>query len=89
MFQAGDLIARLDLDDPSAVKRAEPFEGSFPEMSLPIAASGQVHKRCAASLNAARMVLAGYDHAVNKVNIKNPIFLLFCLIFPGFLKYHF
>ena len=71
------------------MKRAEPFEGSFPEMSLPIAASGQVHKKCAASLNAARMALAGYDHAVNKVNIKNPIFLLFCLIFPGFLKYHF
>lgn len=66
-MQAGDLIARLDLDDPSAVKRAEPFNGSFPEMSLPIAASGQVHKRCATSLNAARMVLAGYDHPINKV----------------------
>nr|CAL63610.1 acetyl-coenzyme A carboxylase [Alopecurus myosuroides] len=78
-MQAGDLIARLDLDDPSAVKRAEPFEGSFPEMSLPIAASGQVHKRCAASLNAARMVLAGYDHAANKV-VQD---LVWCLDTPA------
>ncbi|KAG8085011.1 hypothetical protein GUJ93_ZPchr0010g7767 [Zizania palustris] len=51
-MQAGDLIARLDLDDPSAVKRAEIFYCSFPQMGLHIAASGQVHKRCAASLNA-------------------------------------
>ena len=29
-MQAGELIARLDLDDPSAVRKAEPFHGSFP-----------------------------------------------------------
>ncbi|CAO2034081.1 unnamed protein product [Urochloa humidicola] len=66
-LQAGDLIARLDLDDPSAVKRAEPFDGIFPQMGLPVAASSQVHKRYAASLNAARMVLAGYEHNINEV----------------------
>ncbi|OEL17844.1 Acetyl-CoA carboxylase 2 [Dichanthelium oligosanthes] len=66
-LQAGDLIARLDLDDPSAVKRAEPFHGMFPQMGLPVAASSQVHKRYAASLNAARMVLAGYEHNINEV----------------------
>ncbi|AQK42576.1 acetyl-coenzyme A carboxylase1 [Zea mays] len=66
-LQAGDLIARLDLDDPSAVKRAEPFDGMFPLMDLPVAASSQVHKRYAASLNAARMVLAGYEHNINEV----------------------
>lgn len=66
-LQAGDLIARLDLDDPSAVKRAEPFDGVFPQMVLPVAASSQVHKRYAASLNAARMVLAGYEHNINEV----------------------
>jgi len=66
-LQAGDLIARLDLDDPSAVKRAEPFDGMFPQTGLPVAASGQVHKRYAASLNAAQMVLAGYENNISEV----------------------
>jgi hypothetical protein len=61
----------LDLDDPSAVKRAEPFDGIFPQMELPVAVSSQVHKRYAASLNAARMVLAGYEHNINEVNISS------------------
>ncbi|XP_062225261.1 acetyl-CoA carboxylase 2 isoform X2 [Phragmites australis] len=77
-LQAGDLIARLDLDDPSAVKRAEPFDGSFPKMGLPVAASSQVHKRYAASLNAARMILAGYEHNINQV-VQD---LVFCLDNP-------
>jgi hypothetical protein len=58
------------------VKRAEPFHGIFPQMDLPVAASSQVHKRYAASLNAARMVLAGYEHNINEVNFL-PFFLLF------------
>ncbi|KAG0471315.1 hypothetical protein HPP92_015861 [Vanilla planifolia] len=66
-MQAGDLIARLDLDDPSAVKRAEPFHGTFPKLGLPTAVSDKVHQRCAASLNAARMILAGYEHNITQV----------------------
>ncbi|XP_043720537.1 acetyl-CoA carboxylase 1-like [Telopea speciosissima] len=66
-MQAGDLIARLDLDDPSAVRKAEPFTGSFPVLGPPTAISGKVHQRCAASLNAARMILAGYDHNIDEV----------------------
>ncbi|XP_042520435.1 acetyl-CoA carboxylase 1-like [Macadamia integrifolia] len=66
-MQAGDLIARLDLDDPSAVRKAEPFTGSFPVLGPPTAVSGKVHQRCAASLNAARMILAGYDHNIDEV----------------------
>ncbi|KAK9134330.1 hypothetical protein Syun_013660 [Stephania yunnanensis] len=66
-MQAGDLIARLDLDDPSAVRKAEPFNGSFPLLGPPTAISGRVHQRCAASLNAARMILAGYEHNINEV----------------------
>ncbi|OVA14638.1 Carboxyl transferase [Macleaya cordata] len=66
-MQAGDLIARLDLDDPTAVRKAEPFHGSFPLLGPPTAVSGKVHQRCAASLNAARMILAGYDHDINEV----------------------
>lgn len=66
-MQAGDLIAKLDLDDPSAVKRAEPFHGTFPKLGPPAAVSDKVHQRCAASLNAARMILAGYEHDITQV----------------------
>ncbi|XP_058085333.1 acetyl-CoA carboxylase 1-like isoform X2 [Magnolia sinica] len=66
-MQAGDLIAKLDLDDPSAVRKAEPFHGSFPALGPPTAISGKVHQRCAASLNASRMILAGYEHNIDKV----------------------
>ncbi|KAJ4822501.1 acetyl-coenzyme-A carboxylase [Turnera subulata] len=66
-MQAGELIARLDLDDPSAVRKAEPFHGSFPVLGSPTAILGKVHQRCAASLNAARMILAGYDHNIDEV----------------------
>ncbi|CAL5323649.1 unnamed protein product [Camellia sinensis] len=38
-MQAGELIARLDLDDPSAVRKAEPFHGSFPILGPPTAIS--------------------------------------------------
>ncbi|CAM6103862.1 unnamed protein product [Calypogeia fissa] len=63
----GDLIASLELDDPSAVKRAEPFEGSFPPLGPPTAAAAKVHQRCAASINAAKNVLAGYEHDIEQV----------------------
>lgn len=77
-MQAGDFIARLDLDDPSAVRKAEPFHGNFPVLGPPTAISGKVHQRCAASLNAARMILAGYEHNIDEV-VQN---LLNCLDSP-------
>ncbi|KAK4489931.1 hypothetical protein RD792_000579 [Penstemon davidsonii] len=77
-MQAGELIARLDLDDPSAVRKAELFHGSFPILGPPTAISGKVHQRCAASLNAARMILAGYEHNIDEV-VQN---LLSCLDNP-------
>ncbi|KAJ3673764.1 hypothetical protein LUZ60_005756 [Juncus effusus] len=66
-LQAGDMIAKLDLDDPSAVRRAEPFTGEFPKLGHPTPVSGKVHQRCDASLNLARMILAGYEHDISKV----------------------
>nr|ASZ00198.1 acetyl-CoA carboxylase 1 [Geranium incanum] len=77
-MQAGELIARLDLDDPSAVRKAEPFQGSFPVLGPPTAISGKIHQRCAASLNAAQMILAGYEHNIDEV-VQN---LLNCLDSP-------
>ncbi|XP_023877814.1 acetyl-CoA carboxylase 1 [Quercus suber] len=77
-MQAGELIARLDLDDPSAVRKAEPFHGSLPVLGPPTAISGKVHQRCAASINAAQMILAGYEHNIDEV-VQN---LLNCLDSP-------
>ncbi|XP_051124639.1 acetyl-CoA carboxylase 1-like [Andrographis paniculata] len=77
-MQAGALIARLDLDDPSAVRKAEPFHGGFPILGPPTAISDKVHQRCAASLNAARMIIAGYEHNIDQV-VQN---LLSCLDNP-------
>lgn len=65
--QPGDLIAGLDLDDPSAVKKAVPFEGSFPPLGPPTAVAAKVHQRCAVADGAARMVLAGYEHPIETV----------------------
>lgn len=66
-MKAGELIANLDLDDPSAVRRAEPYTDQFPKLGPPTALSGKVHQRFAASLDAARMILAGYEHDIGKV----------------------
>ncbi|GAV59283.1 CPSase_L_chain domain-containing protein/Biotin_lipoyl domain-containing protein/Carboxyl_trans domain-containing protein/Biotin_carb_C domain-containing protein/CPSase_L_D2 domain-containing protein/ACC_central domain-containing protein [Cephalotus follicularis] len=77
-IQAGELIAKLDLDDPSAVRKAEPFHGSFPILGPPTAISGKVHQRCAACVNATRMILAGYEHNIDEV-VQN---LLNCLDSP-------
>lgn len=67
LLQAADLIARLDLDDPSSVRRAEPFHGTFPKLGPPTAVSGKVHQKFAASVNSAHMILAGYEHNINEV----------------------
>ena len=67
IVQASDLIARLDLDDPSSVRKAEPFHGTFPKLGPPTAISGKVHQKFAASMNSARMILAGYEHNIDQV----------------------
>ncbi|XP_060973718.1 acetyl-CoA carboxylase 1-like isoform X1 [Cannabis sativa] len=77
-IQAGELIARLDLDDPSAVRKAEPFIGTFPILGPPTTISNKVHQKCAAGINAARMILSGYEHNINEV-VQN---LLHCLDSP-------
>lgn len=64
---AGDLIARLDLDDPSAVRKAAPFDGSLPPLGPPAALGGKVHQRCARAIAAARHILAGYSHTIEQV----------------------
>lgn len=63
----GDLIASLELDDPSAVRKALPFEDGFPQMGLPTARAAKVHQRCADALSAAWNILAGYEHDIDEV----------------------
>ncbi|KAG5009856.1 hypothetical protein JHK87_018371 [Glycine soja] len=53
----------------TAVRKAEPFTGSFPVLGPPTAISGKVHQKCAASLNAARMILSGYDHNIDEADV--------------------
>lgn len=55
-----------------------PFEDSFPPLGLPTAVAAKVHQRCADSLNAARNILAGYEHDLDEV-VKT---LLSCLDDP-------
>ncbi|KAI3807627.1 hypothetical protein L1987_23559 [Smallanthus sonchifolius] len=77
-MQAGELIASLDLDDPSAIRKAKPFHGGFPVLGSPTAMSDKVHQKCAATLSAAWMILAGYDDNIDDV-VQN---LLHCLDSP-------
>ena len=55
----GDLIATLDLDDPEAVTKAEPYAEGFPELGPPQVYSSGVDHRFKRSLHDARMILAG------------------------------
>ena len=74
--QAGEHIASLELDDPSAVRKAEPFSGGFPVLVPPTTVSGKVHQRFAASSNAAQMILACYEHNIDEVDIQKIIHCL-------------
>lgn len=66
----GQLIAKLDLDDPAAVRRAEPFVGTWPELGPPVIQSEGVGHKFHAAHEAAVNVMAGYQNNVDKV-MKN------------------
>ena len=83
-FQANDLIATLDLDDPSSVRRAEPFHGSFPKLGPPTAISGKVHQKFAASVNYAHNILAGYEHNINEIGLYFLEFYVISICFQVF-----
>ncbi|KAH1255345.1 Acetyl-CoA carboxylase 1 [Glycine max] len=59
----------------ASVRKAEPFTGSFPVLGPPTAISGKVHQKCAASLNAARMILSGATTTTTVV--RRPVFIAF------------
>ncbi|KAL3149360.1 hypothetical protein ABBQ32_002163 [Trebouxia sp. C0010 RCD-2024] len=59
VMNPGDLIATLNLDDPEAVTKAEPYAGGFPDLGPPQVYSSGVDHRFKRSLHDARMILAG------------------------------
>ena len=61
-MQTGDLIATLDLDDPTAISQSQPFTGILPEMGDPVHVSTKVHQRFSLALMEAKNLLAGYNH---------------------------
>ena len=64
----GQLIARLDLDDPAAVRRAEPFTGTWPEhLGPPVVEADGVGHRFHAAHEASRNIMAGYQNNVESV----------------------
>eukprot|EP00879_Flechtneria_rotunda_P003437 GHRR01003666.1.p1 GENE.GHRR01003666.1~~GHRR01003666.1.p1 ORF type:complete len:1583 (+),score=615.48 GHRR01003666.1:404-5152(+) len=66
-LSAGELIARMDLDDPSKVKRAEQFNGELPPLGPPQVYSDRVDHRFTQALNAAKMIMAGYNYPVDDI----------------------
>jgi acetyl-CoA carboxylase/biotin carboxylase 1 len=63
----GQLIARLDLDDPAAVRRAEPFTGTWPELGPPVVAPDGIGHLFTAAHEAAVNIMAGYHNNVDNV----------------------
>ncbi|KAL4859471.1 Acetyl-CoA carboxylase 1 [Chlorella vulgaris] len=67
VLSPGQLIARLELDDPAAVRRAEPFTGSFPELGPPVVESEGVAHRFHSAVEAAENMMAGYHNSPDAV----------------------
>lgn len=59
LLAPGDLIARLELENPEAAQQVTPYTGNFPELGLPLVQSLKVDQRFKTSLAAAKNVLQG------------------------------
>lgn len=59
IMKTGDLIARLDLDDPASVTKAQPFSGNFPDLGPPLVFSSTVNDVFKQAHTAAQMIMAG------------------------------
>lgn len=59
--EIGEVIATLELDDPSKVRRAERFTGSLPEFKDPQAVGLKPHQQFLASEKELKLLLRGFD----------------------------
>ena len=61
VVEAGEVMARLQLDDPSKVRRVVPFTGALPEMLPPQKPGRKPHQRYAHLRQGIESLLDGYD----------------------------
>lgn len=59
--EIGDILARLDLDDPSKVRRAENFKGELPEFAAPQALGMKAHQLFHSAKKEVQLLLKGFD----------------------------
>ena len=60
VLETGELIARVEPDDLSSIRRAQPFTGTFPEMSEPRAPESKPYLRLSETQRALDHVMQGY-----------------------------
>lgn len=63
-LEAGDILGILQLDDPSRVKHAKPFEGQFPAWKAPQIVGDRPSQRFALLLSTLKNILFGFDNQV-------------------------
>lgn len=63
-LEAGDILGILQLDDPSRVKHAKPFEGQFPSWAPPQIVGEKPSQRFALLLSTLQNILLGFDNQV-------------------------
>ena len=71
LLSAGDLIARLQLDNPAAAQQVTPYNGGFPELGPPLVHSSKVDQRFKAAFASAKNVLQG-AHQMQEVSKTSP-----------------
>ena len=64
---SGQLLGTLDLDDPSSVKKAQPFTGAFPELGPPRVVRNTVSSLFCEAMEAAKQVLSGYERPAEAI----------------------
>lgn len=64
----GAIIGVLNLDDPSRVKKAKPFEGMMPDMGTPNVVGTKPHQILQVQLDLIYAILSGYEGEATSVN---------------------
>lgn len=59
--EVGDLLAHLELDDPTKVRRSEKFKGNLPNFADPQITGTKPHQRFSTAIREVRHLLQGFD----------------------------
>jgi biotin carboxylase/acetyl-CoA carboxylase carboxyltransferase component/biotin carboxyl carrier protein len=60
-IDVGDIVATLDLDDPTKVRRSEKFTGKLPQFGLPQAIGTKPHQKFDVALKNVELLVRGFD----------------------------